>query len=154
MSETVKETPKTVSKWKMFTNLFVDTGLLVRFLGRLLKDSRVPVCAKLKLAGAGLYVWLDGDIVHDQIKLIPGIGYVDDVILVVHGIKCLVSEIHPTVAVELWPGDEASYQRAMTAVLWLDDQLYERSRRLIRKALDKLVDDPAREPAPVTVTKS
>ena len=83
---------------------WLDPARLVRYLGRLLKDPRVPKSAKLKLAGAGLYAWVDGDIISDTVKLVPGLGYVDDLILVVHGIKCLIAETEPAVAVELWPG--------------------------------------------------
>jgi uncharacterized membrane protein YkvA (DUF1232 family) len=116
-----------------------DPFRLAYYLAKLLKDNRVPRSAKLKLLGSGLYAWIDGDIIPDPIRFVPGLGYVDDVILVVHGIKCLISETEPRVAAELWPGDEASFRRTMTAVAWLDDQLFERVRGWVTRAVGKLM---------------
>jgi uncharacterized membrane protein YkvA (DUF1232 family) len=113
-----------------------DPIRLGKFLGRLMADPRVPKAAKLKVAGAGLYTWIDGDIIADPIRLISGLGYVDDIILVVHGIKCLVAETDAYTAAELWPGDEASFKRTLTAIQWVDDQLYGR----VRSTMSNLVD--------------
>lgn len=123
------------------SSAFGDPVRLVRYLARLMKDSRVPKTAKLKVVGAGLYAWVDGDIVPDPIKFVPGLGYVDDVILVVHGVRCLIAETHPNVAVELWPGDHASFKRTMSAVAWVDDQLYGRVRAGVRWMVDKIVGE-------------
>jgi uncharacterized membrane protein YkvA (DUF1232 family) len=112
---------------------------LVRYLVRLMRDDRVPKSAKLKLLGSGLYAWVDGDVIPDDIDSVPGLGYVDDVILLVHGVKCLVSETDPQVAAELWPGDEESFKRVMNAVKWADDQLFERVRGWAKAAWDKVV---------------
>ncbi len=114
-----------------------DPLRLVHYLARLMTDSRVPTTAKLKVVGAGLYAWVDGDLIPDPIKFVPGLGFVDDIILVVHGIKCLIAETDAAVAVELWPGDEASFKRTMTAVAWLDNQLYGRVRKGFRWVFDK-----------------
>ncbi len=119
-----------------------DPLRLVRYLARLVQDPRVPRDAKLKLLGSGLYGWIDSDILPDDIDTLPGLGYVDDIILVVHGIKCLVSETDSAVAAELWPGDEASFKRVLTAISWLDTQLYERARGWVKKAIHALTGDP------------
>ncbi len=119
-----------------------DPLRLVRYLARLVQDPRVPRDAKLKLLGSGLYGWIDSDILPDDINAVPGLGYVDDIILIVHGIKCLVAETDPTVAAELWPGDEASFKRVLTAISWLDTQLYERARSWVKKAINTLTGDP------------
>lgn len=116
-----------------------DPVRLARFLGRLMRDERVPKAAKVKLLGSGLYAWVDGDIVPDPIRLVPGLGYVDDVILLVHGIKCLVAETEAHVAAELWPGDEASFRRVLTAVKWLDNQLFERLRGFVTRVVDRIM---------------
>lgn len=116
-----------------------DPIRLARFLGRLMRDERVPKAAKVKLVGSGLYAWVDGDIVPDPIRLVPGLGYVEDVILLVHGIKCLVAETEAHVAAELWPGDEASFRRVLTALKWLDNQLFERLRGFVTRAVDRIV---------------
>jgi hypothetical protein len=51
----------------------------------------------------------------------------------------LIAETEPRVAAELWPGDEASFRRTMTAVAWLDNQLFERVRGWITRAVGKLM---------------
>ncbi len=126
---------KTVSK---VLEVAGDPVRLVRYLARLMQDGRVPKSAKLKLLGSGLYGWIDGDIVPDEINAVPGLGYVDDIVLIVHGVKCLIAETEPEVAAELWPGDEASFERVMTAISWLDTQLYERARGWVMNAVDKI----------------
>ena len=114
-----------------------DPARLVVYLARLVKDPRVPRSSKLKLVGAGIYGFVDFDIVPDPVRLIPGLGYVDDFILVVHGVKCLVAECGPVVAADLWPGDQASFYRTMLAIKWLDGQLYERLRGWTRRLAER-----------------
>ncbi len=92
----------------------------------------------MKLLGSGLYGWIDGDLVPDDIEALPGLGYIDDVILLVHGIKCLIAETDKAVAVELWPGDDASFKRVLTAVAWLDNQLFERARSALGNLLTRI----------------
>ena len=121
-----------------------DPARLVRYLARLMADRRVPRGAKLKVVGAGLYAWVDGDLVPDPIRLVPGLGYVDDLILVVHGVACLVRETDDHVARELWPGDAASYERTLRAVDWVDAQLFGRVRSGLRRMWDRLL---GRQPA-------
>ena len=115
-----------------------DPARLAQYLFRLLKDDRVPRSAKLKLLGSGLYAWIDTDLLPDDASFIPGLGMIDDVILVVHGIKCLIAETDTKVAVELWPGDEASFARTMTMVAKLDDTLFGNVQRAVTSLIDKI----------------
>jgi uncharacterized membrane protein YkvA (DUF1232 family) len=124
--------------WQKLVDIAGDPVRLARYLARLMKDDRVPRSAKLKLLGTGLYGWLEGDLLPDGVDMLPGLGYVDDMILIVHGIKCLIAETDKHVAVELWPGDAASFKRVLTAVAWLDEQLFERARGAVSNALAKL----------------
>jgi uncharacterized membrane protein YkvA (DUF1232 family) len=115
-----------------------DPVRLVQYLVRLLKDDRVPRSAKLKLLGSGVYAWIDGDLLPDGASRIPGLGMVDDIVLVVHGIKCLIAETDKQVAVELWPGDEASFARTMTLVARLDDTLFGNVRRAAQSLWNRI----------------
>ncbi|MCC6750680.1 MAG: hypothetical protein IT371_23685 [Deltaproteobacteria bacterium] len=128
-----------------------DPVRLARYLGRLVSDPRVPTGAKVGLFGSAVYLWIDGDLISDTLSLIPGLGYVDDLALIVHGVRGLVAAAGPELAVELWPGDEASFRRTMLAVVWIDDQLYGRARALVRALLGRLIGTvpSARPPASV-----
>lgn len=137
-----------VSTAESSSSAWGDPVRLVRYLARLMADRRVPRGAKLKVAAAGLYTWVDGDLVPDPIKMIPGIGYVDDLILVVHGVACLLRETDDEVARELWPGDRVSYARTARAVDWVDEQLYGRVRNGVRRLWEKLVGREAGKAAP------
>lgn len=114
-----------------------DPARLGQYLVRLLSDARVPLAAKLKLAGSGLYGLIERDLLSDSIKFIPGVGMVDDLVLVVHGVRLLIGETDTEVAVELWPGDEASFKRTMKIVVWLDDLLYGNVRKSVLGLLSK-----------------
>ena len=120
-----------------------DPVRLVQYLVRLLQDDRVPRSAKLKLLGSGVYAWIDGDLLPDGAGLIPGLGMVDDIVLVVHGIKCLIAETDRQVAVELWPGDEASFARTMTLVARLDDALFGNVRRAAQALWNRIRNSSA-----------
>lgn len=126
-------------------HVFGDSARLVRYLGRLMSDPRVPFGSKAKLLGAGGYVWLDGDLISDAFSLVPGLGYVDDLVLVIHGVTALVRDAGPELAEELWPGDAESFRRTMTGVVWLDDQLYGRVRGWVSRLVRRMV---VAEPAP------
>jgi len=143
MVEKIWDKEKAQELFAKIVDLAGDPINLARYLLRLLQDPRVPKAAKLKLLGSGLYGWIEGDIIPDDINGLPGLGGVDDVILIVHGIKCLVAETDSSVAAELWPGDEASFKRVITAVSWLDNQLFERVSVWVKSALDKLSGSPA-----------
>lgn len=140
--------------FKKIVDFAGDPINLARYLVRLLRDPRVPKTAKLKLLGSGLYGWIEGDLIPDDIDALPGLGGVDDVILIVHGIKCLVAETDSEVAAELWPGDEASFKRVITAVSWVDNQLFERVAGWVKSALDKLSGTPAENFIKVRKTKN
>lgn len=126
-----------------------DPVRLVRFLGRLVRDPRVPATAKAGLAGSAVYLWVDGDLISDTLRVVPGLGYVDDLALLVHAVRELVAAAGPEVAAELWPGDERSFRRSMIAVVWLDEQLYGRARALVRALLGRLIGAPASGTPPV-----
>lgn len=117
------------------TQTLSDTTRLARYLARLMRDPRVPAGSKAKLLGTAAYVWVDSDLVSDALSLVPGLGYVDDVVLVVHGVTALVRDAGPELAAELWPGDAESFRRTMKAVVWLDGQLYGRLHRWVARLL-------------------
>jgi uncharacterized membrane protein YkvA (DUF1232 family) len=74
---------------------------LVRLLGRLLKDSRVPKTEKALFLAAIVYVISPLDFIPD---VIPFVGQVDDTYLVALTLLRLVSRTDENVLRENWPG--------------------------------------------------
>ena len=74
---------------------------LVRLLGRLLKDSRVPKTEKALFLAAIVYVISPIDFIPD---VIPFVGQVDDTYLVALTLLRLVSRTDESVLRENWPG--------------------------------------------------
>ncbi len=76
---------------------------LLRLLVRLLRDPRVPMRRKV-LAGAVLaYVVAPVDLVPD---VLPGVGQLDDVVLVLVAVHLLLRGAGREVALEHWDGSE------------------------------------------------
>lgn len=77
---------------------------IVKLIGRLLLDSRVPRRSKLVLGMAGAYVVSPIDIIPD---VIPVVGWADDVLILMFAIDSLVERAGPEIVAEHWdgPGD-------------------------------------------------
>jgi uncharacterized membrane protein YkvA (DUF1232 family) len=74
---------------------------LVRLLGRLLKDSRVPSAEKALFLGAIIYVIAPIDLIPD---IFPFIGQVDDIYVVALTLLRLVNRTDEGVVRENWSG--------------------------------------------------
>ena len=74
---------------------------LVRLLGRLLSDSRVPTAEKALFAAAIIYVIMPLDFIPD---VFPFIGQVDDIYLVALTLLRLINRSDASVVRENWSG--------------------------------------------------
>lgn len=77
---------------------------LVKLVGRLLRDPRVPRRSKVALGLAAAYVASPIDLVPE---FIPVVGWADDVILLLFAIDALIERAGPDIVDEHWdgPGD-------------------------------------------------
>lgn len=75
---------------------------LVRLLGRLIKDSRVPSTEKALFLAAIVYVISPIDLIPD---IFPFIGQIDDAYLVALTLLRLVSRTDESVVRQNWPGN-------------------------------------------------
>ncbi|HNU09501.1 MAG TPA: YkvA family protein, partial [Pyrinomonadaceae bacterium] len=73
---------------------------MVLMLGKLLKDSRVPVAEKALFVAAIVYVISPIDLIPD---VFPFIGQVDDIYLVALTVLRLINRTDETVVRENWP---------------------------------------------------
>jgi len=88
--------------------LITDAALLapnlVRLVGRLLRDPRVPRRAKISLGIAAAYVVSPVDVIPE---VVPVVGWADDVILIMFAVDSLIDRAGPELVDEHWdgPGD-------------------------------------------------
>jgi len=75
---------------------------LGKLLLKLARDPRVPRKNKLIFGGIAAYLLLPVDFIPD---FIPGIGQVDDIVLVALGLDAMVNRVPPEVLADHWDGD-------------------------------------------------
>lgn len=75
----------------------------VILLKRLVTDPRVPRKSKLILGGTLLYLVSPLDVIPD---FVPGLGQLDDVIIVLLALHSILNRVDDDVVVEHWPGRE------------------------------------------------
>jgi uncharacterized membrane protein YkvA (DUF1232 family) len=102
---------------------------LVKLVGRLLKDPRVPRRAKITLGLAAAYVVSPIDLIPE---VVPVIGWADDVLIVMFAIDSLIERAGDEVVLEHWdgPGDLLALVRDVIAL----------SRSVIPKRLTSIID--------------
>lgn len=113
--------------------LIADAALLlpnlIKLVGRLLLDPRVPRRAKISLGLASAYVVSPIDLIPE---VIPVIGWADDVLVVMFAIDSLIDRSGPELVDEHWdgPGDLLSLIREVVGL----------SRSLMPKRLTAIID--------------
>jgi uncharacterized membrane protein YkvA (DUF1232 family) len=102
---------------------------LIKLVGRLLKDPRVPRRSKVALGLAAAYVASPIDLVPE---FIPVIGWADDVLFILFAIDSLIERSGPEVVAEHWdgPGDLLAMIREVTGVV----------RNIVPKRLSQALD--------------
>ena len=76
---------------------------LARLVARLMRDKRVPARQKAILVMMGVYLASPIDIIPD---FIPGLGHVDDLILVAFALDQIINRVPEECVREHWDGDE------------------------------------------------
>jgi uncharacterized membrane protein YkvA (DUF1232 family) len=113
--------------------LFKDAALLlpnlVKLVGRLLKDPRVPRRSKVVLGFAAAYVASPIDLVPE---FIPVVGWADDVLVLMFALDSLIDRAGPQIVEEHWdgPGD----------LLGLIREVMGMSRNVLPRRLSKTID--------------
>jgi uncharacterized membrane protein YkvA (DUF1232 family) len=87
-------------KWLKEALLLIPN--LVRLIGGLVADKRVPTRQKVVLGAVLAYVASPVDLIPD---FVPGIGYLDDLLLVALALDGLMNEVGQDVVMEHWKGD-------------------------------------------------
>lgn len=102
---------------------------IVKLIGRLLTDSRVPRRSKIVLGMAAAYVASPIDLIPD---VIPVLGWADDVLILLFAIDSLVDRAGPEIVDEHWdgPGDLLEIVRQTIAI----------SRNVLPRRLTQAID--------------
>lgn len=101
-TKTQKPTRREKSEMKdRMKNMLMFLPNMVKLLGKLLTDSRVPTVDKALFAGAILYVFVPLDFIPD---FLPFIGQVDDSYLVALTLLRLINRTDETIIRQHWRG--------------------------------------------------
>jgi uncharacterized membrane protein YkvA (DUF1232 family) len=88
---------------------------LVKLLARLSKDPRVPIRRRVLVVAALAYVISPVDLIPD---FVPGLGRLDDVVLVSVAIDRMLSGADAAVLAEHWDGSEDALDLVRSAFAW------------------------------------
>jgi len=114
---------------RLLTDAVLMLPNLVKLVGRLLKDPRVPRRAKITLGLAAAYVVSPIDLIPE---IIPVIGWADDIILLMFALDSLIERAGAEVVDDHWdgPGDLLSLVREVVGM----------SRSVLPKRLGSAID--------------
>ncbi|HEX9848838.1 MAG TPA: YkvA family protein [Acidimicrobiia bacterium] len=114
---------------RLVTDAVMMMPNIVKLVGRLLRDPRVPRRAKITLGLAAAYVASPIDLIPE---VIPVVGWADDVVLMMFALDSLIERAGPEVVAEHWdgPGDLLSLVRDVVAL----------SRSVIPRRLSRILD--------------
>jgi len=120
---------KSIQARQLITDAVFMMPNIVKLIGRLLKDPRVPRRAKITLGLAAAYVASPIDLIPE---VIPVVGWADDVLIVMFAIDALIDRAGEEVLMDHWdgPGDLLSLVRDVVGL----------SRNLVPKRLSNLID--------------
>ncbi len=102
---------------------------LIKLLGRLAKDQRVPRRSKLVVAGALGYLVSPVDVLPD---FIPVVGVVDDVLVVALALNHLITVAGEEVVLEHWDGPRDLLELVRSVLDVASDLVPAKVRRLFR----------------------
>ena len=120
---------KSIQARKLVTDAMMMMPNIIKLVGRLLKDPRVPRRAKITLGLAAAYVVSPIDLIPE---VVPVVGWADDVVLIMFAIDSLIERAGPELVEEHWdgPGDLLGLVRDVVGI----------SRNVLPKRLGLIID--------------
>jgi uncharacterized membrane protein YkvA (DUF1232 family) len=120
---------KSIQGRQLVTDAVLMMPNIIKLIGRLLRDPRVPRRAKITLGLAAAYVASPIDLIPE---VIPVIGWADDVLVLMFAIDSLIERAGNEIVEELWdgPGDLLSLVRDVVGL----------SRNLVPKRISSIID--------------
>lgn len=120
---------RSIQARQLVTDAVMMMPNIVKLVGRLLRDPRVPRRAKITLGLAAAYTLSPIDLIPE---FIPVVGWADDVIVIMFAIDSLIDRAGPEIVEEHWdgPGDLLSLVRDVVAL----------SRNVVPRRLGQIID--------------
>lgn len=114
---------------QLLTDAVLMMPNIIKLVGRLMRDPRVPRRAKITLGLAAAYVVSPIDLIPE---VIPVVGWADDVVIILFAIDSLIERAGREVVEEHWdgPGDLLALVRDVVAI----------SRNIVPKRLGQIID--------------
>lgn len=109
----IKRAASQVNAADLANRVMADGANLVRLSTGLARDPRVPARNKMIFAGVTGYFLVPNDFVPDWL---PGIGRLDDVIMLCVGLDAMLNHVPEEVINEYWQGDTAVLDKIRAAV--------------------------------------
>ncbi len=120
---------RSIQSRQLVTDAVLMMPNIIKLVGRLIKDPRVPRRAKISLGLAFAYVISPIDLVPE---VIPVVGWADDVIIVMFAIDSLIARAGTEIVEEHWdgPGDLLSLVQDVVGL----------SRNFVPKRIGQIID--------------
>jgi uncharacterized membrane protein YkvA (DUF1232 family) len=96
-------------RWQGVRELLLLLPQLAGLIARLTADPRVPLRVKVLLGVVAVFLASPVDLIPD---FIPGLGYLDDAIVVAIVLDGLLNHVDREIVLQYWPGDRASLERS------------------------------------------
>lgn len=100
----IKQAASQLSVPNLASRVMADAANIARLSAGLAKDPRVPARNKIIFAGVAGYFLVPNDLVPDWL---PGIGRLDDVIMLCLGLDAVLNHVPEEVLSDYWQGDPA-----------------------------------------------
>lgn len=113
-----------------------DASNLVRLSAGLARDARVPTRNKIIFAGVAGYFLLPNDFVPDWM---PGIGRLDDVIMLCIGLDAILNHVPEEVLSDYWQGDPALLDMIRSGVHTATEFVPDKVMRMLYPSSNQLV---------------
>lgn len=82
---------------------------VAKLVSRLMRDSRMPIRKKVPVVAALGYTFLPIDLIPDAI---PGVGFLDDMVVLSVAVDNLIASADPSLIVEHWDGSVDAWDLA------------------------------------------
>ena len=115
--------------WQIVQEALLTLPNMVKLLGRLLMDRRVPVRRKATVAFAVAYLASPVDLIPEP--LLPVVGQLDDLAVAVVAVHYLLRSVEPEVLDEYWDGSRDALELVTALVEWGSELVPRPIRRIL-----------------------